>query len=115
MDEPVESARLNDRLCEVLFHGERVAAPNDPKLSDGGGWRAGCAVGERRRPEAASVTAGAVRCSAWFGDVGLRSWKLKIGNSVTETIEPEKSCARTPFDMSKLCLNEFECVDEALK
>ena len=28
-----------------------------------------CAVGERRRPEAASVTAGAVRCSAWLGDV----------------------------------------------
>ena len=45
----------------------RVATPNDPKLSDGGGWRAGCTVGARRRPEAASVTAGAVRCSAWLG------------------------------------------------
>ena len=45
----------------------RVATPNDPKLSDGGGWRDGCAVGERRRQEAASVTAGAVRCSAWLG------------------------------------------------
>jgi hypothetical protein len=43
-----------------------VAAPNDPKLSDCGGWRAGCMVAERRRPEAASVTAGAVRCSAWL-------------------------------------------------
>jgi hypothetical protein len=47
----------------------RVATPNDPKLSDGGGWRAGCMAGERRRPEAASVTAGPVRCSAWLGHV----------------------------------------------
>jgi hypothetical protein len=46
----------------------REETPNDPKLSDGGGWRAGCMVGERRRQEAASVTAGAVRCSAWLGD-----------------------------------------------
>ena len=38
--------------------------PNDPKLSDGGGWRDGCA-GEGGG--AASVTAGAVRCSAWLG------------------------------------------------
>ena len=38
--------------------------PNDPKLSDGGGWRDGC-VGEGGG--AASVTAGAVRCSAWLG------------------------------------------------
>ena len=29
--------------------------PNDLKLSDGGGWRGGCTVGERRRPEAAAV------------------------------------------------------------
>ena len=43
----------------------RVATPNDPKLSDGGGWRDGCA-GEGGG--AASVTAGAVRCSAWLGD-----------------------------------------------
>src|SRR5438093_328764 len=34
---------------------------NDPKLSDGGGWRDGCA-GEGGG--AASVTAGAVRCIA---------------------------------------------------
>ena len=40
--------------------------PNDPKLSDCGARRAGCMVGERRRPEAASVTRGAVRCSAWL-------------------------------------------------
>ena len=40
--------------------------PNDLKLSYGGGWRGSCAVGERRRQEAAAVTAGAVRCSAWL-------------------------------------------------
>ena len=40
--------------------------PNDPKLSDCGARRAGCMVGERRRLEAASVTRGAVRCSAWL-------------------------------------------------
>ena len=44
--------------------------PNDPKLSDGGGWRDGCA-GEGGG--AASVTAGAVRCSAWLGVVVIRS------------------------------------------
>ena len=38
--------------------------PNDPKLSDCGARRAGCMVGERRRLEAASVPAGAFRCSA---------------------------------------------------
>ena len=52
--------------------------PNDPKLSDCGARRAGCG---RRWPgagwaqaagwcAAASVTRGAVRCSAWFGDFG---------------------------------------------
>jgi hypothetical protein len=43
-----------------------VERPKDPKLSDGGGWRDGC-TGEGGG--AASVTAGAVRCSAWLGDV----------------------------------------------
>ena len=40
---------------------------NDPKLSDGGGWRDRCVVGERRRQEAAGVTAAPVRSSAWLG------------------------------------------------
>ena len=54
-----------------------LLTPNDPKLSDCGARRAGCgkaagagwaqAAGWRA---AASVTRGAVRCSAWFGDVG---------------------------------------------
>ena len=52
------------------FHDAR-ATPNDPKLSDGGGWRAGCTVGGKAAAEAASVTAGAVRCSAWLGVAGI--------------------------------------------
>ena len=46
-------------------------SPNDPKLSDSPGWRDRCAAGERRRQEAAGVTAGRVRCSAWLGVIGL--------------------------------------------
>ncbi len=41
---------------------------NDPKLSDCGGRRGSCAVGLRG---AGAVTPGAVRCSAWLGDVGV--------------------------------------------
>ena len=52
---------------EAWFHETRSESPNDPKLSDGGGWRAGCMVGGKAAAEAASVTAGAVRCSAWLG------------------------------------------------
>ena len=50
------------------------ATPNDPKLSDCGARRAGCgkvAGGERSEAVgAASVTRGAVRCSAWLGVCG---------------------------------------------
>ena len=46
---------------------KREEGPNDPKLSDRGGWRECCAVGLLG---AALVTAVAVRCSAWLGDVG---------------------------------------------
>jgi len=53
----------NTRLHTVAW------PPNDPKLSDARSWRGGCAVGERRRLEAAAVTAERVRCSAWLGDV----------------------------------------------
>ena len=49
---------------EAVEEHETVATPNDPKLSDGGGWRTCCAVGLLG---AACVTAVAVRCSAWLG------------------------------------------------
>jgi len=52
-------------MVQMQHYGIR---PNDPKLSDGGGWRDGCA-GEDGG--AASVTAGAVRCSAWLGGFWL--------------------------------------------
>jgi hypothetical protein len=66
------SERSNGRCCENKrgedsLHRTRAEAPNAPKLSDCGARRAGCMVGERRWPEAASVTRGAVRCSAWLG------------------------------------------------
>ena len=41
--------------------------PNDLKLSEPRGWRDRCVAGERRRQEAAGVTAARVRCSAWLG------------------------------------------------
>ncbi len=50
--------------------------PNDPKLSDGGGWRGPCMAGGKAAAEARAVTAVAVRCSAWLGDVG----KLDVGD-----------------------------------
>ena len=57
---PLWAAGGGGEMC--VASGEKQ--PNDPKLSDGGGWRDGCA-GEGGG--AASVTAGAVRCSAWLG------------------------------------------------
>ena len=42
--------------------------PNDPKLSDGRGWRGPCMAGGKAAVEAGAVRPGAVRCSAWLGD-----------------------------------------------
>ena len=68
-----------------MHFSERVATPNDLKLSDCGARRAGCGkaagVGWAKAAgwsAAASVTRGAVRCSAWFGDVGLRTDARKV-------------------------------------
>ena len=71
---PIDIERASDVIRQAFvevghdrsFYGRRAQSPNDPKLSDGGGWRDGCA-GEGGG--AASVTAGAVRCSAWLGRV----------------------------------------------
>ena len=62
---------------------KNVATPNDPKLSDGGAWRGSCEGGAKKEAadvgqrwlgvktpkleSAATVTRGAVRCSAWLG------------------------------------------------
>jgi hypothetical protein len=48
-----------------------VETPNDPKLSDCGVRRGTCMADGKAAAEAGAVTHGAVRCSAWFGDVGL--------------------------------------------
>ena len=83
--------------------------PNDPKLSDGRGWRDGCWVrrrgevergkdgGRTRRVEpqiAASVTAAPVRCSAWLG-VDVR---FGVGPEVcgTARIRSQRRVARKP-------------------
>ena len=50
-----------------MIHGRRVATPNDPKLSDGRGWRGPCMAGGKAAAEAGAVTAALVRCSAWLG------------------------------------------------
>ena len=72
--------------CLAFVHGRDVATPNDLKLSDGGAWRGSCEGGAKKeatdvgqrwlggktpKPEsAATVTRGAVRCSAWLDDFG---------------------------------------------
>ena len=52
---------MNQNEIESSVSTLRVETPNDPKLSDCGARRGGCAVGLRG---AAAVTRGAVRCSA---------------------------------------------------
>ena len=65
------------------FRRQRSESPNDPKLSDGGAWRGSCEGGAKteatdvgqmwlgvktpKQELAATVTRGAVRCSAWLG------------------------------------------------
>ena len=71
-EQRIESFGLSQRVgseqsWNSVIHSTGEQTPNDPKLSDGGGWRAGCMVGGKAAVEAASVTAGAVRCSAWLG------------------------------------------------
>ena len=52
---------MNERWIETR------ATPNDLKLSDSGVRRGSCVVGGKAAVEAATVTHGAVRCSAWLG------------------------------------------------
>ena len=99
---------------KVPLNTKRVATPNDPKLSDGRGWRDGCWVRRRgevelgkdaartRRVEsqiAASVTAAPVRCSAWLG-VDVR---FGVGAEVCGTagIRSERRVARKPKLVAK--------------
>ena len=86
------SHRTRKRLRKCHVQGRGAVTPNDPKLSDCGARRAGCGVSDkadargrervsrRRRVErekAASVTRGAVRCSAWLGVTWTRRRRCK--------------------------------------
>ncbi len=72
-------------LSGACFDTRDVASPNDPKLSDCGARRAGCgkaagagwakAAGWRA---AASVTRGAVRCSAWLAAVATEVFNIIV-------------------------------------
>ncbi len=56
---------------DAVLNREVDPASIDPKLSDGGVRRGTCMVGGKVAVEAGAVTHGAVRCSAWLGDVGF--------------------------------------------
>ena len=53
-------------LLKRSLLGTRAESPNDPKLSDGRAWRAGCGGGGKVAAVllAACVTCAPVRCSA---------------------------------------------------
>ena len=73
-----------------MIHSTGERKPNDPKLSDGGAWRGSCEGGAQKEETdveqrhertrrvqartAATVTRGAVRCSAWLG-VRVANWE----------------------------------------
>ena len=93
----------------ALIHRTRVATPNDPKLSDGGAWRCSCeggakkeatGVGQRwlgvKTPKleiAATVTRGAVRCSAWLGVTWLRRGRCeRVQNTLGLARDFRTSC-----------------------
>ena len=85
-------AALTIRLAEWVSSQDVRVTPNDLKLSDGGAWRGSCEGGAQkeatdvgRSPErtrrvqariAATVTRGAVRCSAWLAVFGRLRLKL---------------------------------------
>ena len=53
--------KLEKAERKVPLNTTRVATPNDPKLSDGRGWRDRCTAGGKAAAEAAGVTAAPVR------------------------------------------------------
>jgi hypothetical protein len=67
-----------------------VAWANDPKLSDGGGWRGPCMAGGKVAAEARAVTAGAVRCSAWLGVAASFISSSKDRVNVRSAVQREK-------------------------
>ena len=71
-----DAMKLDKSGRKMSLNTTRVATPNDPKLSDGGGWRGPCMAGGKAAAEARAVTAVAVRCSAWLGRVrSVIAWR----------------------------------------
>ena len=68
-----------------MIHSTGERKPNDPKLSDGRGWRDRCMAGGKGAAEAAGVTAALVRCSAWLGV----SFIAQLRNVTKEGLENE--------------------------
>ena len=78
---PAAMAAMQKKMMIIVVLTIRVAAPNDPKLSDGGGRRGTCMAGGM-----AAVEAGAVTHVAWLGVAGVvidvvRGW-LCLGGGV---------------------------------
>ena len=80
--------------------------PNDLKLSDRGARRGTCMVGGKAAAEAAAVTPGAVRGSAWSG-VPLELLTASGNNSVILAMmtNPEPNDVRTILDCGCAIVN----------
>ena len=88
--------------------------PNDPKLSDGGGWRGPCMAGGKAAAEARAVTAMPVRCSAWLGVAGLwenASWLSVLFAAVLilSLHSASDSRRRTPSRLRRFLGGFLEC------
>ena len=81
-------------FVDDVHSGTGEATPNDPKLSDGRGWRDRCVAGERWRPEAAGVTAAPVRCSAWLGVAVILELVVLAPIALAAPIARECRCCR---------------------
>src|SRR5260221_14223450 len=105
---------------EALITRKRCAkSPNDPKLSDRGVRRGTCTVGGKAAVEAGAVTHGAVRCSAWLGDLGFgtavnlrwvrgKCWKgYSAKPIVAATGQVHRQCCNQPTPTGHL-LVEFD-------
>ena len=94
---------MDKKVFHSVVRSCKLIGPNDPKLSDGGAWRGSCeggakkeatGVGQRwlgvKTPKleiAATVTRGAVRCSAWLGAFGFGMAKLiDVADEITKLV-----------------------------
>ena len=120
----------------AFVHRTRVATPNDPKLSDGGAWRGSCEGGAKKEATdvrqrhdrtgrvqariAATVTRGAVRCSAWLGviDAMLDAFDWEQVKRVMDALDwkygsGEEAHRPTFAEMRRTAKNHLLCVAES--